>query len=180
MSLLNIVLPDLLITELYKKVHLISNESPTTVTPEIQDKEPGTIKFLGNNQKKITIVVRHPGDVFLPEKHLEFLIKILGACKLNIGDVAIVNEGFKSFKSIDINTIIKQLQPKQVIIFGIEPTELKLPLSFPQFKLQEYALCTYLYVPSLDNLNTETEEGKLLKTKLWVCLKSMFEVSGTK
>jgi hypothetical protein len=81
---------------------------------------------------------------------------------------------------MDINILIKQLQPKQVIMFGIEPTELKLPLSFPQFKLQEYALCTYLYVPSLDSLNNESEEGKLLKTKLWICLKSMFEVSSTK
>jgi hypothetical protein len=57
MSLQNIVLPDLLITELYKKVHLISDTHLTTVTAEIQDKESGTIKFLGNNQKKIAIVV---------------------------------------------------------------------------------------------------------------------------
>ena len=174
MSLQNIVLPDFLIAELYKKVHLISDLS-TEGQPVIPDNEPGAIKFLGNNQKKIAIIVRHPGDVFLPEKHLEFLIKILGACKLHIGDVAIVNDGFKP---VDINIITKQLKPKQAILFGIEPTDLRLPLSFPQFKLQDYALCTYLYIPSLDSLNNETEEGKLLKTKLWICLKSMFEVSG--
>jgi hypothetical protein len=177
MSLQKIVLPDLLIKELYRKVHLLNDKWSLPKEVEVPNKEQIDIKFLGDNKKNITLIVRHPGDVFLPEKHLDFLIRILGACKLNIGDVAIVNE---ASKPLDINSLSRSLQPKQVILFDIEPTQIRLPLSFPQFKLQEYALCTYLYVPSLDNLNDETEEGKLLKTKLWLCLKSMFGVSSKK
>lgn len=177
MSLQNIILPDLLISELYKKVHHLNDEKVIQPFPEVPGQESTGYKFLGSNNRRIVIIVRHPGEVFLPERHLEFLIKILGACKLNIGDVAIVNDGFKT---VDINKLTLQLQPKQLILFGTEPTELRLPFSFPQFKLQDYALCTYLYVPTLDNLNNESEEAKLLKTKLWICLKTMFDVSVTK
>lgn len=177
MSLQKIVLPDFLITELYKRIHLIVDSEVLESAPEVPEFKRGNLKFLGNNVKKVTIMVQYSEDVFLPEKHMEFLIRILGACKLNIGDVAIVNGGSKP---IDINDLIQQLEPEKMLLFGIEPTELRLPLSFPQFKLQEYARCTYLYVPSLDNLNSETEEGKLLKTKLWICLRTMFDVSSSK
>jgi hypothetical protein len=177
MSLQNLVLPDFLISELYKKLHLVDDGSSGEKRSQMAAGDPNILKFLGNNQKNIAILVHHPGEVFLPERHLDFLIKMLGACKLNIADVAIFNEGFTR---VDMNTHINKLHTQKVILFVIEPTDLKLPMSFPQFKLQEYALCNYLYVPSLDNLNTETEEGKLLKTKLWICLKTMFDVSGPK
>lgn len=178
MSLQNAVLPDILIADLYKNVFIINPEiDGKNPIENINPAEAESVKFLGNNLKRIAILVRQPSDVFLPENHLEFLSKILAACKLNIGDVAIVNE---AFKFADIHAIKQQLQPNHIILFGIDPTELKLPLSFPHFKIQNYADSAYLSVPPLDALNNDTEEGKLLKTKLWVCLKTMFEVSGGK
>jgi hypothetical protein len=175
MSLQNTILPDLLIADLYKNVFIIGpGTTNNTQIETISETVEQTVKFLGNNLKKIVILVKHPADVFLPEKHLEFLSKILAACKLNIGDVAIINEGFRF---IDINTLRQQLKPNHIILFGIDPTELKLPLNFPHFKIRNYADSAYLSVPALDALNSDTEEGKLLKTKLWVCLKTMFEVN---
>lgn len=181
MSFKNLILPDILIAALYKNVFLVPEGLPgnnvNKNTGLVNETALDPVKFLGNNLKKITILVKHQADVFLPEKHLEFLTKILMACKLNIGDVAVVNEGFKF---VDIHTLKQQLKPTHVILFGIDPTELKLPLHFPHFKIQHYADSSYLSVPSLDQLNSDTEEGKLLKTKIWVCLKSLFEVSHSK
>lgn len=176
MSLQHAVLPPIVISELYKKT-LIVPDGDRSDLPIVDPVQAEQIKYLGNNLKKIVIVVKQVSDVFLPERHLEFLTKILAACKLNIGDVAIVNLGFRF---VDIHAIREFLQPTNVILFGIEPTELKLPLSFPHFKIQPYADSAYLAVPSLDSLNNGTDEGKLLKTKLWVCLKTMFEVDGGK
>jgi hypothetical protein len=201
MSLKNAILPDVLIVELYKNVFILgeptgaNHKSAGTEqleaevrTPEmnpvsysdaggslikhaeVSKPEKNTVKFLGNNSKKILIIVRHPEEVFLPERHLEFLIRLLAACKLNIGDVAIVNDGYRT---ANINILKQQLSPDKVILFGIDPTEIQLPLTFPQFKMQNYANSTYLSVPSLDILNHAVED-KLIKTKLWVCLKSMF------
>ena len=176
MSFQNMILPDILIGDLYRNIFVIPPGESKDIE-ELRQPPPEGVKFLGNNLRKIVIVVDHPAEVFLPEKHLEFLSKILAACKLNIGDVAIVNEGFNF---VDIATLRKELKPQYVILFGIDPTELKLPLNFPHFKIQKYDEVAYLTVPPLDALNSDTEEGKLLKTKLWVCLKTMFEVSNGK
>ena len=173
MSFQNVTLPNFLLADLYKNIVVINEPQSGTVLSR-NHIEGTSVKFLGNNVKRITILVRHPAEVFLPDRHLDFLTKILVACKLNIADVAIVNEGFKF---VDTHTLKEYLNPRQIILFGIDPTEIKLPLNFPHFKIQHYNETTYLSVPSLDQLNIDTEEGRLLKTKLWVCLKSLFEVS---
>jgi hypothetical protein len=177
MSFENVTLPDFLLADLFKNIFIINETDPETLSLQgnFHENSP-VVKFLGNNEKNITILLRHAAEVFLPDRHLDFLTKILVACQLNIADVAIVNEGSKF---LEINTLKAHLNPRQIILFGIDPAEIKLPLHFPHFKVQHYAGSTYLSVPSLDQLNIDTDEAKLLKTKLWVCLKSLFEVNGS-
>lgn len=147
------------------------------VAPPVTQQAPAgaspLYKFLGNNRQHVAVIVRFPGEAFLPENHLQMLTKMLGACKLNLGDVAIVND---ATQKVDMNMLKEQLYPKRVLLFGVAPDETGLPLTFPTFKDQEYAGSTYLYTPSLDELNKETEEGKILKRKLWESLKKMFGV----
>ena len=144
---------------------------PATVTQPVQQSEPVTYKTLGNNKQQITVVVNCPNDVYVPEADLQFLTKMLGACKLNMADVAIVNY---ASAPIAIDRLKTQLQPKSLLLFGVEPGDIQLPISFPAFKEQPYAGTTYLFTPPLSQLNLETEEAKLLKRKLWDCLKRMF------
>lgn len=185
MSAYNIQLPGVVIAGLYKK-NVVQGEErvaaaavPGTTataakpaTPPAAASAP-TYKFLGKNQQHVAILVRFAGEAFLPEHHLQMLTKMLGACKLNLGDVAIVND---ASQPIAIDQLKDQLSPKHTLLFGISPEETGLPLSFPMFKLQEYAGITYLYTPSLDELNQDTEEGKQLKRKLWENLKQLFGV----
>jgi hypothetical protein len=49
-------------------------------------------------------------------------------------------------------------------------------MDFPVFKIQAYDQCTYLPAPSLEELVRPGDEGKLLKSKLWVCLKTLFAI----
>lgn len=177
MSFKDTVLPASMIVSLYRKVLVSPVIEVSLGAPSNKQIEQPPIKFLGNNAKKIVIVVNHPSEVFLPDRHLDFLTKMLSACKLNLGDVAILNQGSEF---VGIDTINTHLQPRQLILFGVDPTEIRLPMSFPHFKILQYADSAYLSAPSLDLLNMETEEGKLLKTRLWVCLKSLFEVSNQK
>ena len=53
---------------------------------------------------------------------------------------------------------------------------IRLPINFPPFKQLSYDDCTYLSSPALDQLVPNTEDSKLLKSKLWVCLKTIFDV----
>ncbi len=151
-------------------------EKPAPVATPIATIPPslGTAyKFLGNHQKQVSIIVDFAGETYLPENHLQFLTKILGACRLNLGDVAILNN---STQAIEINALKEQLHPKFVLLLGVEPTAIDLPLSFPQFKEQEYAGTRYLITPPLNELNQETASGKQLKGLLWGCLKKMFDL----
>jgi hypothetical protein len=144
---------------------------PTAKTPEPSD--PGPYKFLGNNRKHIAIIVHSPGTPFLPDNQLSFLTKILEACRMNIGDIAIVNAATTPVLIADLK---QQLNPTAILLFGLEPVAIKLPINFPVFRLQPYDSCTYLSAPALSQLVQNSEESKLLKSKLWICLKTLFNV----
>ena len=81
MSLQNTILPDILLADLYRNVFVIPPSISSNKNLKVtQEKEAQAVKYLGNNLKKIVIVVNQPSEVFLPEKHLEFLSHILVAC----------------------------------------------------------------------------------------------------
>ncbi len=150
--------------------------TPATVRPAIPKVEaqaPTGYKVLGSNRRKITIVVNAPGTAFLPDDQLNVLTRMLEACKMNMADVAIVNH---ATTPVVIAPLKQQLQPAFVILFGPTPPDIGLPMNFPVFKIQSYDQCTYLIAPSLEELVRPGDEGKLLKSKLWVCLKTMFEI----
>jgi hypothetical protein len=209
MSLNNIELGDLIVSELYRDSLLateakpgtgpsakaISSSAPPKSTPDAP-RVPGPgpsgsttpagsplvsntpasapgYKFLGNNRRKITILVQSPGSAFLPDDQLAFLTKMLEACKMNMGDVAIVNQ---ATAPVNITVLKQQLHPAILLLFGMEPVDIKLPMNFPVFKIQEYDACTYLSAPSLEELVRPGDENKLLKSKLWMCLKTIFEI----
>lgn len=176
MSLSDITLPGSVIADLYRQTLVQTGPRQAADPAPIDiktDAGSNNYRFLGNNQQNVTIVVNFPEETFLPDNHLQFLTKMLEACKLNLGDVAIVNH---AKKQADIEVIKEQLRPLNLLLFGVEPVDIKLPLNFPQFKEQAFAGCTYLYTPGLQILNQDGEEGKLLKSKLWVCLRKLFKV----
>ena len=137
--------------------------SETKITPD--QKENSAWKYLGENKKNILIIVNYPDAVYLPDDDLIFLTGILGACKLGIGDVAIVN--FNNHSEASYKELIGYFKSKYVFLFGVEPAAFDLPISFPHFQLQSFDNHSFLFSPALKEL----ENDKLLKSKLWVCLK---------
>ena len=166
MSLDNILLSASTTATLYSNVLVDVKNEPAKANPQ-------RFKFLGNNQKLITFVVDNRDAVFVADRHLLFITKMLEACKMNIGDVSIVNQ---ATTPVFIQEIKEVLHPQVLILFGVEATRIRLPFSFPKFKTQAYDGCTYLSVPSLNELDADSMESKLLKSKLWVCLRQLFEV----
>jgi len=127
-------------------------------------------KFLGSNQQKILIVVNYSNAVHLPDEELSFLTNMLSACKLSLGDVAIVNRN--NYKDVLYKELLNHFQSKTVFLFGVEPAAFGLPVSFPYFQVQSLAGSTFLYTPALEERHTDT----LLKSKLWVSLRSIFGI----
>jgi hypothetical protein len=126
MGLSDISLPGSVIADLYKRSLVQTGAQPqAATTPDTKTAEGGNnYKFLGNNQQQIAIIVAFDNETWLPDHHLQFLTKMLEACKLNLGDVAIVNH---ARKPVEIEPLKEQLRPASVLLFGVEPVEIKLP-----------------------------------------------------
>ncbi len=101
---------------------------------------------------------------------LTFLTGILSACKLNLADVAIVNS--TNYPDADYKELTKFFASKIVLLFDIEPSAFGLPMSFPHYQIQAFANNSFLYAPSLKDL----ENDKIEKSKLWVSLKRLFNL----
>ena len=166
MELNSIRLPASVLADLYKDT-LVEPVNEHKIIPVEDTKE---LIFLGSNKKNILICVKYPSVPHIPEEQLSFLVTMLSACKLSLEDIAIVN--LKNFTGESYKKIISKFQPALSFLFGIEPSEFGLPVNFPAFQLQAFNNCSFLYTPSLDEL----ESDKLLKSKLWVCLRKIFSI----
>jgi hypothetical protein len=106
-------------TEKYK------TKTEETTVPIIPKEEPNATpskpeyKYLGDNNKYILIIVNEPNSDFLNKKDLAFLTKILGAKKLDINDVAIVN--LAKYQSLDFDQLKSFFGFSKLITFGINP-----------------------------------------------------------
>lgn len=171
MGLNDIELPAFLLADLYKE-NLVAGEEAISV-PEVPQKDrPATIQYLGSNQKNICLLVNYENDVYLPEEQLNFLSAILQACKLNLGDVAIVNYHRQKIAFEDLK---KQLHCSFLFIFGVDTTALGLK-KIPPFSITSFDDCNIVLSPESEQLNNNSPESKLLKSKLWLCLKQLFNV----
>ena len=145
-------------------------QSPATLEPTLQaETNSREWKYLGDYKKGILIIVRYNNEPYLPDQQLNFITSVLNACKLNLGDVAILNTAHGLFSHKDLQ---EKFKSRFAILFGLTPEEFEMPLSFPEFQVQAFNNCTFLHTPVLEAL----EADKVLKSKLWVCLKKMFGV----
>jgi len=180
MGLNDLRLPPAVLSRLYPTL-VIPGESgeaqrQTQVANPIQSQKipetpsPTAWKYLGNNQQKILVVVNYRDAVHLPDEELSFLTSMLAACKLSLGDVAIINRN--NFQNVPYKEILSHFQSRIVFLFGIEPAEFGLPVSFPSYQVQSLANVTFLYTAALEERHTDP----LLKSKLWVCLRNIFSI----
>lgn len=166
MSLDNIQLSPFLMQELYKN-SLIDGDNSQPGTKSLKTDET---LFLGKNQKNILVIVDEEELLYLSDENLNFLIGILGACKLSLSDIALLNFG----KSRDINykTLQEKFKPGIILFFGVDPAILEFPLQFPHYQLQSYNKQTYLSAPALDVLAADKQQ----KQQLWASLKKLFSI----
>lgn len=164
MSLNNFQLSPFLIHQLYKKTLV----ELAIINPFEMAEKNNSSSFLGKNEKQILILVDESETVFLSDTDLNLLVSILSACKLTLADVALVN--FDKNKALVYEKLIEEFTPAFILLFGIGPSDLKFPLHFPPYQLQQYNHQTYLGSASLKMLAAEKEQKK----ELWTCLQKYF------
>ncbi|MDB5232059.1 MAG: hypothetical protein JWN76_2864 [Chitinophagaceae bacterium] len=188
MSFQNISLPENVIAALYKDSLVVMEQAVgggqlavgggQKLSDILEEVKPGKkIQpkkwFLGDNKKGIVILVNDKNAVFLSDNELQLLTQILGACKLNVGDTAIINTATTTINYAEVH---KELQGKYYFLFGMDANEFGLPLRFPHFQIQQYNNSSFLISPSLSEMLEDSTDGKMKKSKLWLCLKQVFNV----
>ncbi len=177
MALNNIQLDPSLLTTMYRNSLVEANEAQKTQKKAVEEKDvlakdPIAIgwKYLGDYKKNILLVVRYAAATYIPDEQLNFLTSVLGACKLSLGDIAILN--LTNAPSVLHKDIQNKFKSSVMILFGLVPEDLEMPVNFPEFQVQAFNNCTFLHTPALEKL----EIDKVLKSKLWVCLRKIFGV----
>jgi hypothetical protein len=172
MSLNTVRLAPTQLTELYGK-HLVETTNPLgPANPSLEEPTAAGGKIdlpcLGNNKKNVLVVVHYQQVVHLPDNELAFLLNLLSACNLGMEDVAVLN--IQNAAGFSASFLLDHFNTKTVLLFGITPAEFGLPVSFPEFQVQQFNKAVFLYSPALAVI----EPDKLLKSKLWVCLRRIF------
>lgn len=168
MSLDDIVLPAQVVQELYRDV-LVELTPPVAIPAASAD--DSALTYLGDNQKQVAVIVDDPESIYLQDEALNFLLGILTACKLSMADIALINSAKNP--GMTYQELEQQLHAKKLILFGVAPAVLQLPLQFPHYQVQQYNNQVYLASPALRVLMNDRAE----KTKLWVCLKQVFQLT---
>lgn len=165
MNLNNTILPEGVIAALYS-TSLVSLSEGTS-----KDTSSGApLKFLGANQKQVTILVSEAESRFLNDRSFNFLTGILKACNLDMSDIALIN--IAQSGNLHYVTINDTTNPRTVLLFGLSAGAISLPIHFPEFQVQPFNGVSYLSAPALEAI----ENDQTLKAGLWGCLKSIFQL----
>jgi len=180
-------LPDSVLVHLYKE-SLVLGIAPAIVDKKAQASQPveeknatteteepliTPIKFLGEHQKKILVLVQDINAVHLNERDFDLLTSILNACKLTIADIALINLANKNFS---LHQILTQVPSEFVFIFDINPTHLKIKLPTKLYTPILLGETQLLFSNNLAQMQGIDQASKIEKTKLWSALKIIFKL----
>jgi hypothetical protein len=145
---------------------------PANTKAPISSMQAGkAIQYLGAFGKKIVVVVTDPTSLHLNQEDLDFLSKVLTAVKLSLADVAIVNS---ATQQLEYFALQEQLPAVVALYFGIQPVDIGAPIKFPQFQVQKWNSCTFLYAPAFEEMGPLAQNAVALKKELWAALQKIF------
>ncbi len=179
----NVQLPSPVIAELYKQSLVVLQDFKPISPNSISDAETAVapvaiaaasvmpFKYLGGYEKQITILLAEHFNPYIGEDDLEFLSKMLAACKLSLSDVAIINV----VTNPQSNQLWQLMPPKVMLMFDVDPGTVGLPFRRPHFEVQAWSGAVFMNAPELSTFRLGNDaDVKMLKTKLWLCLQKIF------
>ncbi|WP_207535445.1 hypothetical protein [Desertivirga arenae] len=130
---------------------------PPSPAPSVDVSETVSFDYLGENNKYFAILVNYPGQQYMAAKELEALKSILGAKKMHIEDVALVN--LHKYPSANFHQLKTFLASNRVVIFGIPSQQIQLP-AFPLNQISEHEGVKVLVTFAFSEMMTDVEKKK--------------------
>ncbi|MFT4202658.1 MAG: hypothetical protein QM610_01975 [Chitinophagaceae bacterium] len=139
-----------------------------------QSPNPLDKKFwLGDNAQQITLLVHDTDNLYISDHNLDFLGKILAACRFNLADVALVNIARTPLLLDDIQA---HLSPRYLIFFNCKQSHIGQKDDLKPYHPDRKNGCTYLLASSLTKMNDGSAEAKQEKQRFWISLKQVFGI----
>ncbi|WP_336517610.1 hypothetical protein [Pollutibacter soli] len=157
-------LPASIIRNLYKDSLYDLNENST------QEKSADSLKnhTLGDNQQKILVLIKDKSVPVISDEDLAVLNRILAACKLSLRDISLSN--IAEFETTGYEFIFNQFQPQTMLMLGVAPSEIDLPVNFPLYNIYQFSKIKMVAAPDLSTI----EANKEIKKSLWTSLQKLF------
>lgn len=167
---MKIQLPGFVLADLYKNSLVITDN--VLQTQRQNEPEAAPAVHLGGNNKNITILINDKQNRFIDKESLQLLVNMLDALHLTLNDVAVINIHHTPFT---YKELAAQFESGVCLMFDVSTQLIQLPFQMPDYKAQKFDNCTFLSSASLNKMKGNGKEAKIEKTKLWMCLKSIFE-----
>lgn len=87
--------------------------------------EPEVYHYLGENRRFVLVLVNYPDEKHVPEVEKTYLLKVLGAVKLGLDDVAILN--YAHYPRRNFAELKAFFAFNYLLLFGVSPHSLQLP-----------------------------------------------------
>ncbi len=129
--------------------------------------------FWGENRRSISFLVHNPDHDLLPEEQLVFLNKMLSACKLDMKDIVLLNI---ARLKLSFEELKAQFHPRIIFLWGVRPAYFSLDSALPDFNVTVHDGISIIPVLSPELMSIEGPAGHELKSRLWICLKKLFNL----
>ncbi|MBL6445926.1 hypothetical protein JMN32_06380 [Fulvivirga sp. 29W222] len=151
-----------------EKAEAIVEEAPAIYqSQEATKKKAKEVTFKGSNKKQILVIVDQPGEEFINAADESFLSKIMGAIKLDINDIAIIN--FSNNSELN-KELLLDFSATRYLMFGIDDSKL-LKGNFPPYQIMDIGNNKQVLICSaLATIASDPSQKKLL----WTALQKMF------
>jgi len=136
---------------------------------QIEEKTTKPLSVLHNTTIKLIVITSVNTANEANASQLALLNSILLACKINSQEVKLIHFNRENTNYKELSSTFN---PSFVLLFGISPSEIGLPLMFPHFQLQNFDKTTYISSPALEKI----ENDKPQKINLWNALKQAFSL----
>ncbi|MDQ6761758.1 MAG: hypothetical protein M3015_03910 [Bacteroidota bacterium] len=168
MSIDNIQLPAFLQKALFKN-NLVGSQMKSGNNSTNTTK--ASIDFLGGNSKNIAFIVNNNESKFLNDNQLTFALGLIKACNMSLDDIAVVN--LAQYQPLTYADLVSQLSCCKILSFGVAAADLDLPFTIPFYQMQNFQETDYLFCPSLNELQEDTNAKK----QLWSSLQKIFKIN---
>jgi hypothetical protein len=165
------MLTDALPLLLTETIYIVPEKEKTSPVPSVAEPEvpvPAVAQPVRpRNRNRLVVIYNNIKTVYLNPEEESLLTKILGAVKLRLEDVELVNVNNHRDTLIEI---LRDKMANQIISFGIELRDLDIQVPLEAYRVQRVEGIDILLADSLFELQLNTDKKKML----WQALQGMF------